>query len=876
MGRLPRPGDCGLALLVFAGSFLIYLRTLYPGLNGIGDTPKFQFVGAILGTAHPPGYPLYTLLGFLFSKLPFGNLAWRINLLSAVAAATAVALLLLLLRRLGAARAPAVAAALGFGFGPVFWSQATLAEVYALAATLLVAVLLAVVRWAQTRVPGQLELAVFLAALALAHHTTAATVAPALVAYVLWTDRRAGLAPRFLARGAALVALGLLAYAYVLVRNLQGASYLGARARSLSELWDVMRGASFQGRLFVFDLATLLTERSALVFGVLRRELGTPGLVLATWGVVALARRAPREALLLGLTAGGLGVFVLGYDVPDLDVFLVPAFVPLWALAGLGLDAALRAAGRVLPPVVLGAVAFVLPATQAAVHFKASDHSGRSFEMRYFGALFEALPSRSALVAESYTVDHMVLYELLGERAAGGRDVITVPADPESVTAVARRGYTVFAFERTSAALRPLGFGLVPVSLPNGTLGDYLASLPPQRLLLQAGRRAGDAVAAIGTPDSPEARLRRGEDAALKVEAGGAVGLLRAPTELRAEVDGGGSLFVGGARVLRSEDGLAFAVLGPGGRVLEAHDLGASLRVPFDARAFPLRRLVSLPECTDVGDGSWADALRAGASGRVLLRVDNHAPFEAEVLLWVFGERPFAPRLVGHEGHGRPELVIESFAAGDPELEATRRADGLPALAAFSARVRLRVDDGGQFSASTLDLGGIPSAARVRARVDLANPKRAQVCALLLGDVDPQSQHLALSFGPEAGPFLGAGWHDAEADGLRWTAVPEADLLLPIAAGAGWRLRLRAMPLLRPGDEPPLLGLAINGAALASQPMRPGFAGYEFEVPAASLHPGTNRLTLRVPDTRSPAALSLGPDTRRLGVALSDLRVLRK
>ncbi|MBW2474999.1 MAG: DUF2723 domain-containing protein, partial [Deltaproteobacteria bacterium] len=45
-----------------------------------------------LGVPHPPGYPTYTLLGWLFTRLPFGSIAWRVNLLSSVSTAAAAAL----------------------------------------------------------------------------------------------------------------------------------------------------------------------------------------------------------------------------------------------------------------------------------------------------------------------------------------------------------------------------------------------------------------------------------------------------------------------------------------------------------------------------------------------------------------------------------------------------------------------------------------------------------------------------------------------------------------------------------------------------------------------------------------------------------------
>jgi hypothetical protein len=72
------------ALLVVIPGFL-YWRTLLHGVGFWGDSAKFQFVGKVLGTPHAPGYPLYVMLNYLFVTLvPWGSLATRANLLSAV------------------------------------------------------------------------------------------------------------------------------------------------------------------------------------------------------------------------------------------------------------------------------------------------------------------------------------------------------------------------------------------------------------------------------------------------------------------------------------------------------------------------------------------------------------------------------------------------------------------------------------------------------------------------------------------------------------------------------------------------------------------------------------------------------------------------
>ena len=121
--------DLAVAALVAFVAGGVYVATMFPGLAAIGDTPKFQFVGAVLGTPHPPGYPIYMLLLWAFAQLPIGTLAYRANLLSVVFGAISVALFYLVARQLGCRRSIAAAGALAIGFGRVFWSQALLAEV---------------------------------------------------------------------------------------------------------------------------------------------------------------------------------------------------------------------------------------------------------------------------------------------------------------------------------------------------------------------------------------------------------------------------------------------------------------------------------------------------------------------------------------------------------------------------------------------------------------------------------------------------------------------------------------------------------------------------------------------------------------------------
>src|SRR5215213_3410575 len=117
--------DGALCLALTLGALALYMATLLPGI-GSGDTAEFQRVAPTLGVAHPTGYPLYTMLGWLWSHLPLGGTpAWRMNLFSAATAALAVGALFLAARALGQARSVAAAVALTLAVSSTFWSQAT-------------------------------------------------------------------------------------------------------------------------------------------------------------------------------------------------------------------------------------------------------------------------------------------------------------------------------------------------------------------------------------------------------------------------------------------------------------------------------------------------------------------------------------------------------------------------------------------------------------------------------------------------------------------------------------------------------------------------------------------------------------------------------
>jgi tetratricopeptide (TPR) repeat protein len=153
--------DYIIGILVFLISFGIYLNTLLPTV-GFHDSGELIAVSYLLGIAHPPGYPLYCLLGKLWmSIVPVGNIAYRMNIASALCASLACMMVYFITLKVVSEKGnnltsrisfliPAVVSALTLAFATTFWTQAVIAEKYtlnALFATLLIFILL---KWQET------------------------------------------------------------------------------------------------------------------------------------------------------------------------------------------------------------------------------------------------------------------------------------------------------------------------------------------------------------------------------------------------------------------------------------------------------------------------------------------------------------------------------------------------------------------------------------------------------------------------------------------------------------------------------------------------------------------------------------------------------
>jgi hypothetical protein len=323
-------GVGGLALAV-------YVQTLLPGV-GWGDTARFQYVARVWGIPHRFGYPLYIAISRLFGYLPLGTLAYRINLMSAVFAALAAVTVYLLVMRLADDWLAAASAALSFAFSRALWGQAVVAEVYALNAFLVGAVLLVLLAWHQTRKTWLLFVGIGLYALSFGNHMTVVTLVPAVVYLLLATDYRVLLDPKKVAVMAGLVLLGAAQYLSVIVRAHQQPLLNELGPFSWRGWLHWMTRSRFPGQFFGFSLGDQ-ADRLRIYLELLEKQFFRWGYILGFIGAWERLKASVRGFVFLALAALGIYVFGMNYGGVTFRIYLIPSYLIFAVFLGCGLSA---------------------------------------------------------------------------------------------------------------------------------------------------------------------------------------------------------------------------------------------------------------------------------------------------------------------------------------------------------------------------------------------------------------------------------------------------------------------------------------------------------------------------------------------------------
>lgn len=428
---LPLPDHRLLAGLVGLLCGTLYVRTLAPTAMWY-DMAEMAAAAYHLGIIHHTGYPLYALLGKLFTFLPVGDIAYRVNLMSAVFATGTVVVIFFIVWDLTRHRSAASLAALTLGVSSTLWSNATLAESYDLNAFLAALISYLMLLWQRRGRTGALRWAFVILGLGMGNHHLIQFFAPAMLVYwgmVRWGQEHR-LPWRELLPLAGLFLLGFAINLYLPLRSLQKPAMMWADASDWRTFLKMITIGMQQSTVLQAPTANVTVARirfkTVILFPLY--EFTIIGVALAIWGAVRLWK-LNRPFLLYTLVGSALTLgMILIYGIHNIFQYFLPIYVmmALWlgigiaALIGIIEDWAGRSPRRVGPlseefaPLLLGAVLFGLPTYLVARDFPVLDRSQDYSAYDYARYLAQRLEPNARVLADFWAWAPLAYYQTVG------------------------------------------------------------------------------------------------------------------------------------------------------------------------------------------------------------------------------------------------------------------------------------------------------------------------------------------------------------------------------------------------------------------------------------------------------------------------------
>ncbi len=394
-------------LTVFT-AFFMYLITLNPAFHA-NDSPETSACSVTLGVQHPPGYPLFSVLGKIFTLIPAGSEAFRINLMSSLFMSFAAGFIFLIVIAVSSgAFAGLIIASMSafvFSFSYIVWPEALSSKggIYSLNALFLSAVVYCLVLWQKKGKEKMLYMASFIYGISLANHwESMAAALPALLVFVFVSnfEKKKSVKEFFLMLLKLLpfVFPGVLLYLVLVIRARSGCVLNWGDPSTFTSLIDVVMRSQYADMEKARSIA-VITAQSQRVLGLVFYGITPAGLLLSCAGAYLLFKN--NQKTLISMCAALVLTFVLllslYFNLKDemmwiMDVFMIPVYMALVICMGAGLSF-LKGKTIVAAIILTGVTA----AVQAAINYKRCDQSGYYYAYDFGVNIIKSAPEKGSL-----------------------------------------------------------------------------------------------------------------------------------------------------------------------------------------------------------------------------------------------------------------------------------------------------------------------------------------------------------------------------------------------------------------------------------------------------------------------------------------------
>ena len=351
--------------------FLIYLTTIAPTIIQI-DSGELTAAQALAGIAHPTGYPLFTLAGYIFSKIPLPfNTAFQLNILAALWCSLGVGLFVYTskyildnLDKFGSgsktkskavnkskqskAKKPGtpsslpetikyIASAGGgilLGLSKTFWFQSTSVEVYSMHIFLISLIILCLIKaytFSGQRKPASIKnpwmiLAAVLA-LGFSNHMTTLLILPG-IAFLYFSKEKSNIASikQILLMLLLFFPLLLIFYSYLPIRASQNPPINWGNPIDFERIMRHISGKQYQ--VWLFSSTAAAKKQLSYFVNNLPAEF-TFTLIVSFIGLFVSFFRARKLSLFLIITFISTVAYSINYDINDIDSYFLLAYITL-------------------------------------------------------------------------------------------------------------------------------------------------------------------------------------------------------------------------------------------------------------------------------------------------------------------------------------------------------------------------------------------------------------------------------------------------------------------------------------------------------------------------------------------------------------------
>jgi hypothetical protein len=406
------------SIAAFIFPFILYVVTLAPSVTFI-DSGELAAVATKLGVAHPTGYPLFTVIGNVFTKLPVGDAVYRLNLMCAFLSSFAIMLFFNMLLSLTVKIADglkesklsetillnvSLAASLVLAYSRTFWDTANAIEVYSLHTVLLIANLFLILK-ASGEIDRNSELThdrfwlvfAFVLGLSFTNHLSTIFLSVGCLYLYFAVNGFGQLSFKRIMLMTIPFLLGISVYVYLVVRADNEILSWG-NPHNFENFWRHFTGKQFSVWMFSsFENAekqfTYFTKNFPMEYAVFPLMFAVPGLFL----LFKEARRIFNFTLLLFLFCI---IYAINYDIYDIDSYFLLAFIVavIWVCMGL-----LWLVSKVKDNASTISFAFLLlPLMPLVMNFEKTDESKNYFVDDYTNNVFKSADKNAIIMSTQW------------------------------------------------------------------------------------------------------------------------------------------------------------------------------------------------------------------------------------------------------------------------------------------------------------------------------------------------------------------------------------------------------------------------------------------------------------------------------------------